>query len=172
MNRTSTLKRSGELKRGAPMKQTGFKRKPPAMTARPERSPPPLIKPDRFIVATPVTAPAAPVEKTTYVRSKKLREAYRLIPCQHCGREDGTVCCAHANWAVYGKGERIKASDDRGASLCNDCHMEIDQRSHLSGEERREIWEAAHRRTVLLLVAIGQWPKQVPVPALEWTSER
>ena len=104
--------------------------------------------------------------KTTYVRSEKLREAYRLIPCQHCGVSDGTVCCAHANWARYGKGKSIKASDDRAASLCRACHYEIDQGHRLSKVERIEMWEQAHARSVRLLVERGLWPADVPVPDL------
>jgi len=164
MNRTSTLKRSGELKRKTPMKQSGFKRKPAVITARAERAPVPLTKPERFQVGKAIVAAMTPVAKTAYVRSKKLREAYRLIPCQNCGRDDGTVCCAHSNWAEHGKGKSIKACDTRGASLCSICHHAIDQGSELTGEERRAIWEPAHRKSVLELVASGYWPKSIPIP--------
>ena len=30
-------------------------------------------------------------------RNKKLLEVARLIPCQHCGIEDGTCVAAHSN---------------------------------------------------------------------------
>jgi hypothetical protein len=158
MIRTSTLKRSGELKRSAPMKQTGFKRKPAMITARAERPPVPTSRPERFKVGQAIIAAAEAVKKTDYIRSKKLREAYRLIPCQNCGREDGTVCCAHSNWSEHGKGKSIKACDTRGASLCSTCHHAIDQGSELTGEERRAMWEAAHQRSVVELRALGLWP--------------
>lgn len=164
MNRTSTLKRSGELKRKTPMKQSGFKRKPAMITARAERAPVPLSKPERFQVGQAIVAAMTPVAKTAYVRSKKLREAYRLIPCQNCGRDDGTVCCAHSNWAEHGKGKSIKACDTRGASLCATCHYAIDQGSTLTSAERRGIWDPAHRKSVLLLVALGHWPIEIPAP--------
>lgn len=164
MNRTSTLKRSGELKRKTPMKQSGFKRKPAMITARTERAPVPLTKPERFLVGQAIVAAMTPVAKTAYVRSKKLREAYRLIPCQNCGRDDGTVCCAHSNWAEHGKGKSIKACDTRGASLCSVCHHEIDQGSTLSAEERRARWDAAHARTMIELVIRGHWPRLIPIP--------
>lgn len=164
MIRTSTLKRSGELKRSAPMKQTGFKRKPAMITARPERPPVVLSRPERFKVGQAIIAAAEAVAKTPYVRSKKLREAYRLIPCQNCGREDGTVCCAHSNWAEHGKGKSIKACDTRGASLCSTCHHAIDQGSELTGEERRAAWEAAHVRTLKVLGELGLWPMNIPAP--------
>jgi len=170
MNRTSTLKRSGELKRKTPMKQSGFKRKPAVMTAKAERAPVPLTMPARFQVGQAITAPVTPVAKTNYVRSKKLREAYRLIPCQNCGRDDGTVCCAHSNWAEHGKGKSIKACDTRGASLCSTCHHAIDQGSTLSGQERRAIWDTAHRLSVLQLVALGHWPEWIQVPQVDAAS--
>ncbi len=86
--------------------------------------------------------------KFQYVRSKKLMEAYRTIPCQHCGRDDGTVCGAHSNWSSDGKGKAIKASDDKCASLCSRCHAALDQGYTLSAQEKRVLWTAAHQKTV------------------------
>ena len=89
--------------------------------------------------------------KTKAIRSEALRNAYRLIPCQWegCGRSDGTVCCAHSNFAGYGgKGMGRKADDTYGASLCHRHHMELDQGKDMSYEERREGWIAAHHRTM------------------------
>ena len=108
----------------------------------------------------------APVarRKTNYVRSEKLMKAYRSIPCQNCGLDDGTVCGAHSNAGEHGKGKSIKASDDKAASLCFVCHAAIDQGSRLSGVERVTIWEAAHIKTVRLLVRLRRWPASVPVP--------
>ena len=85
-------------------------------------------------------------QKTNYVRSKKLMESYRTIPCQNCGREDGTVAGAHSNWG-FGRGRGIKASDDKCASLCARCHMMVDQGYSLTKDERRAIWDAAHEKT-------------------------
>ena len=98
--------------------------------------------------------------KFTYVRSKQLMEAYRAIPCQHCGRDDGTVCGAHSNWAEHGKGKSIKASDVYCASLCSRCHSSIDQGYHLTELERRAIWTQAHIKTVDLLKKMGAWPME------------
>lgn len=86
--------------------------------------------------------------KFQYVRSKKLMEAYRTIPCQHCGRDDGSVAGAHSNYAEHGKGRGIKASDDKCASLCSRCHTLLDQGYSLTAIEKREMWEAAHLKTV------------------------
>lgn len=107
------------------------------------------------------------VPKRGYVRSRTLREAYRLIPCMWdgCWVEDGTVCCAHSNWQEHGKGGHIKADDSRGAALCSVHHAALDQGSAMSYEERKAGWLAAHGRSVRELLGRGLWPIEVPVPA-------
>ena len=88
-------------------------------------------------------SPARP--KRDYIRSKALLEAAREIPCQRCGRSDGTVCAAHSNQGEHGKGRGLKADDNRIASLCFDCHTWIDQ----SGDPHAEAeWTNAHYKTV------------------------
>lgn len=84
-------------------------------------------------------------------RNQKLLKAVREFPCQNCGVQDGTVCAAHSNQLRDGKGRSIKAHDYRIAALCFKCHAEIDQGAKLSKQERLDIWEDAHRRTVGLL---------------------
>ena len=64
--------------------------------------------------------------KHQYIRSPALMKAYREIPCQHCGIEDGTVCGAHSNRGADGKGRSIKADDNKCASLCYRCRAELD----------------------------------------------
>lgn len=113
-------------------------------------------EPDRRAFAKP---------KREYVRSQVLREAYRLIPCQHCGADDGSVCCAHSNWSVHGKGGGIKADDSRGASLCHHCHILIlDQGKDLDQQERQQMWWNAHVKTLHLLRRRGLWPAHIAMP--------
>ena len=81
-------------------------------------------------------------------RNKKLLEIARLLPCQHCGIEDGTVVAAHSNQLRDGKGRGLKSSDFRIASLCFRCHAEADTSSTLSKVARIEMWEQAHRATI------------------------
>lgn len=100
--------------------------------------------------------------KRQYVRSKRLLVAYRLIPCQHCGAQDGTVVAAHG-WGA-GRGGAVKADDNKCASLCFACHSELDQGRLWSKSQRKAIWEAAHLRSVAKLVESGLWPKDIPVP--------
>ena len=88
-------------------------------------------------------------------RNKKLLEIVRILPCQNCGIEDGTVIAAHSNQQRDGKGTGIKSHDYRIAALCNKCHMELDQGRTMSKAERSEQWENAHRRTIGALFEYG-----------------
>ena len=81
-------------------------------------------------------------------RNKKLLEAVREAPCMHCGAQNGTVVAAHSNQLRDGKGRGIKAHDYRIAALCFTCHSELDQGHQMSREERLNMWEEAHRKTV------------------------
>ena len=81
-------------------------------------------------------------------RNKKLLEIARLLQCQHCGIEDGTVVAAHSNQLRDGKGRGLKSSDFRIASLCFRCHAEADTSSTLTKVARIEMWEQAHRATI------------------------
>jgi len=142
------------------LRRTGFKRR--AI----ERKPPVLTPISRPYSAAPAALVAAP-KGDEPVRSKALREAYRLIPCQHCGAEDGTVVCAHSNWSIHGKAGARKAHDNRSASLCFGCHGDLDQGGRMSSDEKRLMWWHAHRRSVLLLTQLGHWPAGVPVPDVD-----
>jgi hypothetical protein len=88
-------------------------------------------------------------------RNQKLLEAVRESPCQHCGRSDGTVVAAHSNQSRDGKGRSLKASDAAIAALCYNCHNQIDQGPTLSKQERIDIWENAHRKTMRWLIEEG-----------------
>lgn len=157
------------LKQRTPLKRTGFKRRDlPVLQAldesRPHRAPAVVHKSASRAVMVRCDAPAVPVVKHQYIRSKKLLQACREIPCQHCGIADGTVVAAHSNALAHGKGRSIKASDQFVASLCHRCHGDIDQGSYLTKDERVAIWTAAHERTVKELNRLGLWPKGVPQP--------
>ena len=88
-------------------------------------------------------------------RNRKLLDAARELPCQHCGASDGTVVAAHSNQLRDGKGRGLKAHDYRIASLCFTCHAELDQGSKMSKQERVEMWEEAHRKTIGLFFDNG-----------------
>ena len=81
-------------------------------------------------------------------RNTRLLEAVRHSPCQHCGAQDGTIVAAHSNQLRDGKGKGIKAHDYRIAALCFRCHSELDQGKDLTKQERLNMWEEAHRKTI------------------------
>lgn len=62
--------------------------------------------------------------------------------------QDGTVVAAHSNQLIDGKGRGLKSHDYRVAALCYSCHMQLDQGAELSKQERKEMWEDAHRKTI------------------------
>jgi hypothetical protein len=84
-------------------------------------------------------------------RNRKLLDAARELPCQHCGTQDGTVVAAHSNQLRDGKGRGLKAHDYRIALLCYKCHADLDQGTRMSKAERIEMWEEAHRKTIGLM---------------------
>lgn len=81
-------------------------------------------------------------------RSQYLLQVVRESACQHCGAKDGTIVAAHSNQQRDGKGTGIKAHDYRIAAMCMACHHELDQGNSLNKEQRREMWEEAHRKTI------------------------
>ena len=101
--------------------------------------------------------------KHNYLRSPTLLRNAREIPCQHCGVDNGTVVAAHTNWGG-GKGRGIKADDNQIASLCFDCHAELDQGKTLTKEQRQAMWQKAHIKTVDKLVKLGLWPDNIGLP--------
>ena len=58
------------------------------------------------------------------------------------------MVAAHSNQQKDGKGMGIKAHDYRIAALCYNCHTDIDQGQRLNKEERKAVWDEAHRRTI------------------------
>jgi len=100
------------------------------------------------------------IPKFNYFRSKKHLKNVASLCCQHCGA-DGYTQAAHSNQLQHGKGRGIKASDEYTAALCLKCHYELDQGKNLSKDERVEMWEQAHKRTVAELKRLGVWPEEL-----------
>ena len=156
------------------MKRTGFK---PRAQHREQRDPDrvrsvPTVAPGAFRAPEPVSeAPAAQVAKAAPVRSEAYRRAVATLPCVICG-VPGYSQCAHSN---SGKGAGIKASDLDSFPLCTvhpgadgklvqGCHENFDRGALFTKAVRRElepVWAADTRRKLL---ALGLWPKGVPVP--------
>ena len=88
-------------------------------------------------------------------RNPKLLKLAKDAPCMNCGIMDGTIVAAHSNQLRDNKGIGIKSDDYRIAYLCSMCHARIDNGKELSREERIELWENAHRRTIGYLFTSG-----------------
>lgn len=88
-------------------------------------------------------------------RNSKLLELARTLPCQICGAEDGTVSAAHSNQYRDGKGKGLKAHDYRIASLCYQCHHEVDNGAKFNRQQKLDIWEQAHRKTIGLFFELN-----------------
>ena len=100
------------------------------------------------------------ISKFNYFRSKKHLKNVAGLCCQHCGA-DGYTQAAHSNQLKHGKGRGIKASDEFTAALCIKHHYEIDQGSSLSKQERIDMWDKAHEKTVIALKEQGLWPDEL-----------
>jgi predicted nucleic-acid-binding Zn-ribbon protein len=100
--------------------------------------------------------------KHDYVRSQKLLKLVASLDCQNCG-SGNMVQAAHTNWGS-GKGRGIKADDNQVAALCLNCHYEVDQGKNLTKEERQDLWQRAHKRTIQTLIEQSRWPSNVPLP--------
>ena len=61
---------------------------------------------------------------------------------------DSSTIAAHSNQLRDGKGRGIKAHDFRVAYLCFTCHYNLDQGNKLNKQERIEMWDEAHRKTI------------------------
>lgn len=70
-----------------------------------------------------------------------------------CEGGRGEPC--HSNQSRHGKGGMIKAHDLFFASGCRCCHRELDQGKRFTREEKADIWQRAHERTLLQLFQLG-----------------
>jgi len=84
-------------------------------------------------------------------RNENLRRAVASLPCQNCGLE-GSTQASHSNQLSDGRGIGHKTSDALTCALCVKCHYEIDYGTKWGREEKKEIWNAAHRRTMRALI--------------------
>ena len=92
-----------------------------------------------------------------HYRDRELLDSVYQIDCQlqlPCC-EGGPGEPAHSNQSRHGKGGAIKAHDIFIAAGCRACHRELDQGRSMSREEKFEVWQRAHERTLLELFRRG-----------------
>ena len=84
-------------------------------------------------------------------QSEKFRRAVAGQECAACGSMAGSQA-AHEN---MNKGMGLKVSDARCAALCLNCHLELDQGTKMTREERREFWKDAYIKTIVRMIERG-----------------
>lgn len=91
-------------------------------------------------------------------RDRALLDAVYQVECtlqiENCC-EGGFGEPAHSNQSRHGKGGALKAHDCFVAAGCRACHRELDQGRRFSREEKAEIWQRGHERTMLALWQMG-----------------
>lgn len=100
------------------------------------------------------------IPKFQYFRSKKHLKNVAELPCQICYVE-GRTQASHSNQSKHGKGRGIRASDEFTAALCIEHHYEIDQGSNLTKQQRLDMWNEAHQKTVYHLKNRNLWPDEL-----------
>lgn len=91
-------------------------------------------------------------------RNKAILKLANIAPhCMSCAASNrGQVVAAHSNQLKHGKGVAVKAHDHKIAYLCDKCHHEIDNGHKFSRQERIEIWQEAHEKTLDWLFITGK----------------
>jgi len=97
----------------------------------------------------------------------RLYAAVASLPCQICGRSDVQV--SHSNQLRDGKGRGLRSFPWRVAALCVPCHTDIDSGKSLTKEQRRDLWDEAHRKTIGELFERGliRPVVKLPIPSIE-----
>ncbi|WP_312681326.1 hypothetical protein [Stenotrophomonas chelatiphaga] len=89
-------------------------------------------------------------------RDRALLDAMYQVECtlqiENCC-EGGFGEPAHSNQSRHGKGGALKAHDCFVAASCS--HREVDQGRRFTREEKAEIWQRGHERTMLALWQMG-----------------
>ncbi len=87
----------------------------------------------------------------------RLYAAVASLPCKFPGCPGcPDVQVSHSNQSRDGKGMGLKAYPWRVAAIGRKHHVEIDSGKNLTGDERVELWESAHRATMGALFETGR----------------
>ena len=91
-------------------------------------------------------------------RNPKLLALARECPfCMNCGKSNNDdVVAAHSNQLRDGKGRGLKAADHKICYICYLCHLNLDQGKNMTKQERIDMWEEAHRKTITWLFESGK----------------
>jgi hypothetical protein len=147
MNRTSSLKPGGPLKRRTPMRQAGFSR----ASTKTQISSAGLL---RAAAVKYKTAKEGKTPKLAKPRKQMKSKGPKMTPIRAsaqgqectlrfpgiCNRDPETTVWCHSNRLADGKGMSLKAPDEEGCYGCYDCHAWLD--GGYAGRVPREIVDA------------------------------
>ena len=150
------------MKRGAPMKRTGFSTRRTVLA--------PVAEPCAQLVPVATTlrplrmgtyASARlhePIEKENALQHEGYMNVVRSLNCVSCWKRGPSQFC-HSD---EGKGTGIKTDCRRGWPGCPACHYDIGSSGKLGKEARRTFEEAAALCTRQHVARLGLWPKDLP----------
>lgn len=153
------LNRSSSMKRGAPLRRSGWIR------SKPEAKKPPGLA-ARIAAALGLAPKTKP--KRSYFRSEKHRQNVATLNCICCGKP-GQSQAAHLNLLALGKGRGLKVSDAFLIPLCanglmvNGCHHLLDQAGHYDKATSASLQIGWLQDTRTELINRGQWPEAAQV---------
>lgn len=155
------------MMRRTPMKRTGFKMQP-KQPLRHANCDVIAIKQIAKLAVKPNYAPSKTVvaiPKENALQHAGYEAAVRKLPCAMCGVVGFTQFC-HSD---EGKGTGIKTDCRRGWPGCGPhngqpgCHWIVGTSGRLPREERRAFEARAAQQTRQAVIAMGAWPKRLPL---------
>lgn len=159
------------MKRGKPMKRTGFKRKVRVDRPTVEREPKPWAKPTVMPLHRAeyarIGAAVHPAPKTVERRNPQLLAMAQDMPCLLAihgvclGHASRTTVACHSNSAKHGKAGARKADDHYSVWGCMACHRWLDQPIGAHGptkEEKQAAFDRAHEAQRLAWADIAYDP--------------
>lgn len=127
------------MKRSAPMKRTGFKRKEPEPFELADRKT--TLK--RSAMKSRIKKPTVE-EGSKYLAACRGEQCYLRVQ-EHCHYSPETVVPCHSNQSKHGKGMGLKAKHEYTVPGCMACHAWLDQGPALR-EEKVAAWDRAYER--------------------------
>lgn len=117
----------------------------------------------RADIGNPIADPKPEVHRSQALRDMANgRQCLIQFPGVCRNPDTETTVAAHSNWSDHGKAGARKADEPFSVWACYSCHSLLDQGSHLTAEEKRASFEAAHKRQVQEWARIAADPTEKP----------
>lgn len=116
----------------------------------------------RADIGNPIADPKPEVHRSQALRDMPNGRQCLLQFPDVCNNDPSTTVACHSNWSDHGKGGARKADDEYTVWGCSACHALLDQGSHLTADEKRSSFDAAHKRQVQEWARIAADPTEKP----------